>query len=170
MKKLLTILSVLIILAILLNSSPSLSNNDYLRIHIRANSNETVDQTIKYKVKDAVIDYMIPYLAQCENKEMAFNITKEHLSEISSVATSVLKDNGFSYTAEAKLCQEEFPTRSYENLTLESGFYDALIINLGSAAGNNWWCVVYPPLCFVNGSAEVSEFKSRILELIESFI
>lgn len=150
--------------------APAQTESEYLRIHIRANSNAAIDQAVKYQVKDAVVDFMIPFLANCETKAESIEIVKQNLDGIERVAESVLMQNGFSYTATALLNKEEFPTRSYGDLTLESGFYDALILNLGTGAGDNWWCVVYPPLCFVNGGVGTNVFKSRILEIINSII
>ncbi|MBR2106803.1 MAG: stage II sporulation protein R, partial [Treponema sp.] len=110
-------------------SSPTQTNSQYLRIHIRANSNLAVDQNVKYQVKDAVVDYMIPLLANCETITESKQVVGENLSQIENVAESILRQNGFSYPATASIKNEEFPTRSYGNLTLESGFYDALILN-----------------------------------------
>lgn len=145
------------------------ATNDYLRIHIRANSNSEQDQNIKYEIKNAVVDYLIPLLASCESKKDAQIIIKQNLTNLEAVANNILSANHFNYTSNAKLNYEIFPARNYGNLTLESGFYDALIMELGTAQGDNWWCIVYPPLCFVNGSTSVSAYKSRILELINSF-
>ena len=156
-------------LLILFSAQPPL-NNEYLRIHIRANSNLAVDQAVKYQVKDQVVDFMIPLLSTCETLEESKQVISQNLSAIEKVAESVLAQNGFTYQATAEIKNEEFPTRSYGDLTLESGFYDALILNLGSGSGDNWWCVVYPPLCFVNGGASVNVFKSRILEIINAIL
>lgn len=153
----------------LLNKSEE--NEEYLRIHIRANSNEEIDQGVKYKVRDAVVEEMIPLLTSCQSKSEAEEVLSENFSLIENVANKVLKENGFSYTAKARLAREEFPTRTYDNLTLEQGFYDALILDLGSGEGNNWWCVVYPPLCFLkaNPTGEETVYKSKLIEIIKSF-
>ncbi len=153
----------------LLNSSQT--HSEYLRIHIRANSNSEIDQNVKYLVKDAVVKVMIPILSECETKEEAENAISKNFSLIENTANNVLFANGFSYTSSAKLATEEFPTREYNNVVLEKGFYDALIVNLGEGEGNNWWCVVYPPLCFLNANAtgENVVYKSKILEIIKSF-
>lgn len=140
---------------------------EYLRIHIRADSNEAPAQTVKYKVKDAVVEYLIPFIAECKTKEQAKTMLSERLEEVERVADSVLLSNGYDYTAKARLGAEEFPTRVYDSLTLEQGIYDALIIELGKGEGANWWCVVYPPLCFTGGEQTV--YKSKILEIINSF-
>ena len=87
---------------------------------------------------------------------------------ISALATDFLKQNGFDYSAKAKVNNEYFPTRSYETLTLEDGFYDALIVELGSGTGDNWWCVIYPPLCFSeNTNSSDVKYSSIIAELIK---
>ena len=92
------------------------------------------------------------------------------LPQIEEVANGVLAENGFSYTARAAVRREEFPTRVYEDVTLEAGVYDALIVELGEGAGANWWCVVYPPLCF-SGEANGGNvrYRSRLLEIIQNF-
>ena len=92
------------------------------------------------------------------------------IPQIEEVADKVLAENGFSYTARAEVRREEFPTRVYENVTLEAGMYDALIVELGTGEGANWWCVLYPPMCF-SGEAmgENIVFRSRIVEIIRSF-
>ena len=143
-------------------------NTEYLRIHIRANSNEEIDQTVKYQVKNQVVEYLTPFIADCKSKADAEKILNENLENIERVADKVLEQNGFSYKANAKLKIEQFPTRVYGNLELEKGFYKALIIELGNGEGDNWWCVVYPPLCFT-GDEVGFVYKSKILEIINQF-
>lgn len=141
---------------------------EYLRIHIRADSNETAAQSVKYRVKDAVVAFLTPYIAECDTKSKAEKMLTAKLSEIEKVADKVLYEQGFDYTSRAKINTEEFPTRNYGDFTLERGYYDALIIELGSGKGDNWWCVVYPPLCFT-GSGTNYVYKSKILEIIRRF-
>ncbi len=141
---------------------------EYLRIHVRANSNLEVDQSVKYLVKDKVVLYLTPFIAHCDTKLKAQKMLEENLKNIESVANEVLKNNGHKYVAKASVKNEEFPTRVYENLTLEKGFYDALILELGEAKGDNWWCVVYPPLCFT-GKGVNYVYKSKIVEIINDF-
>ena len=145
-------------------------NSDYLRIHIRANSNAEVDQLVKYKIKDAVVDALIPYVAECNSFEEVKIMIKEKLYLVDNVANTVLKQNGFNYEAKSKLAEEEFPTRSYNNFVLEAGYYDAIIVELGEAKGDNWWCVVYPPLCFTSSNSGSNVvYKSRIIDMIKNF-
>ena len=142
---------------------------EYLRIHIRANSNLESDQAVKYQIKGAVVKYLTPYIAECDTKEKATKMLNDNLSNIEKVADSVLAKKGFNYHSSASIKNEEFPTRVYGGLTLESGFYDALIINLGSGSGDNWWCVVYPPLCFT-GNGVGYTYRSKIADVINDFI
>ncbi len=143
-------------------------NGAYLRIHIRADSNNEADQAVKYKVRDRVVEYLTPTVAACETKQDALDVLSGKLNEIEAVAESVLRANGFSYDARASLRKENFPTRVYEEVTLEAGVYDALILELGSGSGDNWWCVVYPPLCFAGGNGNIV-YKSKIAEIIKRF-
>lgn len=148
------------------------ANAEFLRIHIRADSNNAADQNVKYQVKSAVVDYLTPYVAQANCKQDAMKLVKTHLNDIERVCNEVLAENGFDYTSHAKLCAEEFPDRTYGDVTLEQGVYDALIIELGSGSGNNWWCVVYPPLCFVGGESNGTNqirYKSKIMEIIRNW-
>lgn len=147
---------------------PVRAEADYLRIHVRANSNEQVDQSVKYIVKDEVVKFITPYAAQCVDKNTAIELIESILPEIEEVCDRTLKANGFDYTSRAQVRAEQFPTRVYGDLTLEAGLYDALIIELGTGTGDNWWCVIYPPLCFTSGTQNV-EYRSAIYEIIKKW-
>ncbi|MBO5713801.1 MAG: stage II sporulation protein R [Clostridia bacterium] len=144
------------------------TNTQVLRIHIRADSNESDDQQVKYKVKDAVVEFLTPKLVLCDTKSKAEKTIQNLLPEIQTVCDKVLTDNGYEYKSKAKLNVEQFPTRVYGGLTLQQGYYDALIIELGSGSGDNWWCVVYPPLCFT-GEGKNYVYKSKIKQIINDF-
>ncbi len=173
MKKILIIVSVLIILVGVIMLVPAEQTNaDFLRIHIRADSNSQSDQSVKYIVKSAVVDYLTPYLATATTKDKAMDIVRAHLKDIENVCNKTLADNGFNYGSKAKLIAEEFPDRTYNGVTLSAGVYDALIVELGSGSGNNWWCVVYPPLCFVGGENNGTNqivYKSKLMEIIRNW-
>lgn len=173
MKKIVLSAVVLVFAIICIVSFKPRTNTEFLRVHIRANSNSDEDQFVKYIVKNAVVEYLTPILAQCSTKQESMNAVNSHLEEISAVATKTLRANGKTYTARARLCQENFPTRNYGDVTLASGVYDALIVELGSGTGDNWWCVVYPPLCFVgnesNGTNSIV-YKSKIAEIIKEWL
>ena len=150
------------------NNSNKSTNNSYLRIHIRANSNLEEDQDIKYIIKDAIVDFLTPAISRCKTKEDFEKTLKENLLNIECIANEILAQNSFDYKTSAQINNEYFPVRSYDNLTLQNGFYDALIVNLGSGKGDNWWCVVYPPLCFLNSNTDYC-YKSRIVEFIKKY-
>ncbi len=171
MKKIVVVILLLFVtvgVALLGMGTKGENNAEYLRVHIRANSNAEEDQTVKYLVRDAVVAFLTPAVAECETKAEAMAAVKARLPSISAVADGVLRENGFLYGARASLRQEEFPTRVYENETLAAGVYDALIVELGTGAGDNWWCVVYPPLCFSAGNGNIV-YKSKIMEIIKKF-
>ena len=113
------------------------------------------------------MSYLTPYVAECRTKEEAIKTIGSKANTLRAVADAVLRRNGFSYSSSVTVRNEKFPTRTYEGTTLPSGYYDALIIGLGEAKGDNWWCVVYPPLCFLSDSPV--EYRSKIAEIIERF-
>jgi len=154
------------------NNKNEEANACYLRVHIRANSNSESDQAVKYVVKQAVVDYLTPKIAEGSTFNEVYDVLNKNLKNIENVANNVLKENGFAYSSSAKLKEEFFPTRSYGDYTLDADYYDALIVNLGSGNGNNWWCVVYPPLCFIGSegsSYKNIKYKSKLVEIIENF-
>lgn len=162
-----------LVLTIIILSVVCLQNNgaqhtEYLRIHIRADSNAEQAQAVKYKVKDAVTEFLTPFIVECDTKRKADETVRRLLDDVERVADRVLSENGFSYRSTAKLNNEKFPTRVYDGLVLDGGFYDALIIELGSGKGDNWWCVVYPPLCFKGQNGNIV-YKSKIMEIIDNF-
>ena len=167
------LISILILLAVLVSGQWTPSSSEVIRIHIRANSNLDSDQSVKYEVKDAVVRYMTPLIAHCSSRDEIYQTVSDNLTDIQTVADRVLRDRGLPYTSRARLTEEYFPYRAYsDDYALQEGVYDALIVELGSGDGDNWWCVLYPPLCFVPSSYDGTDairYKSKILELIESF-
>jgi len=173
MKKIFCLGLIVIIFSVVFSGCNAANDNSkYLRIHIRANDNQNDSQTVKYTIKEKLVEYLTPYLAESDTKQKAYDTVKNHLTKIEEICDKTLLENGFTYNSNAKLCNEYFPLRSYNDFVLESGCYDSLIIELGEAKGDNWWCMVYPPLCFTggecNGSDEIT-YKSKIAEIIEQF-
>ena len=147
----------------------SQTNSEYLRIHIRADSNQTQAQEVKYIVKDEVVKYLTPLTVNYKTQMEAVLGLQKHLPQIELCANQVLKNNGYDYGVKASIREEYFPTRVYQDCTLAEGVYTALIIELGSGEGDNWWCVVYPPLCFSSPKGEQVIYKSKILEIIQAW-
>ncbi len=170
MKYLIGIGSALVIVLIFLFCPLQTSTEvEYLRIHIRANSNSVEDQNVKYKVKDQVVEALIPLLSEIRTFDDAVLAVQDNFGMIENVANSVLEEEGFDYKSKAKLKNEYFPTRVYENITLEEGYYDALILELGSGTGDNWWCIVFPAFCFTKTqNSDNIVYISLIWEIIKS--
>ncbi len=152
---------VLVVMAVALVIPSKEIEYDYLRLHIRANSNSEIDQNVKYEIKDVMVDFLTPLLCNVESKEKAIEIVNNNSSLIKSKCLDVLNKKGFNYSVSLRVANEFFPTRTYVNTTLESGYYDAVIVELGDAVGDNWWCVMYPPLCFVNKNENTNQIKYK---------
>jgi len=153
-------------------SSGPVNNSNFLRLHIRANSNHYVDQRVKHDIRDRIVDGFAPIFAFVTNRDQAMNVLRNNISKFNDIANDVLSEQGFTYTARTALRSEHFPTRSYAGFSLPAGKYDALIIELGNAEGDNWWCVVYPPLCFLNnniGGERGVIYRSRLQEIVRRF-
>lgn len=145
---------------------------EFLRFHIRAHTNNEQDQAVKYKVKQRVINEFTPLFAEITSIEDAMSTMQNNLRHIENISNQILAENGKTYIASASLRWEHFPTRNYRDVTLPEGFYNALIINLGDADGDNWWCVIYPPLCFLRndiGGDRGVVYRSRLNEIINRF-
>ena len=171
MKKMMILVFVVVLIVVGAMFLPQKSEEyDYLRLHIRANSNLSIDQQVKYEIKTMLVDFLTPQLCTVSSKEKAVEIVNDLKPIITKKCDEILLKKGFRYKSNVKVQNEFFPTRTYNNTTLESGFYDAVIVELGEAVGDNWWCVMYPPLCFVNkfeNDIQIS-YKSKIVEWFKS--
>lgn len=121
-----------------------------IRFHVRANSDSYDDQQLKLKVRDAVVDYMEELLKESECVEQSEQIIAANIEEILRVAMEIVHKEGYEYDLSGYIVEEYFPLRTYGSVTLPPGEYKAFRIDIGSAQGKNWWCVLYPPLCFVD--------------------
>ena len=133
-----------------------------IRFHVIANSDSEEDQNLKIKVKDKVIDYLYPYLNNSQSLDESRQIIKDRMQEVKKLAEEVIKDNNYEYSIKVELSRENFPDKSYGKITLPQGNYEAFRIIIGDGQGKNWWCVMFPPLCFVDESkAEVEYDKTE---------
>ena len=162
------IIAIIVLTGICLCFPTKQVETEYLRIHVRANSNSTQDQALKMVVKDAIVEYLTPFIAECDTKKKAEVLLTDRLTQIESVANHTIEKRGYSYKSKASVRVEKFPTRKYGALELKSGYYQALIVELGEGVGDNWWCVVYPPLCFTGETKNVV-YRSKILDIISAF-
>ncbi|AQS03029.1 stage II sporulation protein R [Clostridium beijerinckii] len=129
-----------------------------IRFHVIANSDNDDDQQLKLKVKNRVIDYLYPYLNSSQSLDESRKIIKDKMEEVKTLAQQVIKDNNYDYDVKVELSRENFPDKSYGNITLPQGNYEAFRIIIGSGQGRNWWCVMFPPLCFVDESKAQVEY------------
>lgn len=136
-------------------------SNSVLRLHILANSNSNEDQELKYKVRDNIINYMNSITKNIDSKEEALRIAKENESEFISIAKQTIRDNGFDYDVNINFGNFYFPTKTYGDISLPAGEYDAIRIEIGESQGQNWWCVMFPPLCFVDISSGIVPDDSK---------
>ena len=132
------------------NAVSSHIQNSVFRLHVIANSNSSEDQNLKYKVRDAVLEYINTLTKNSSSKKEIINFAKENIDEIKEIAQKTIYKNGFNYTVNLNIGNFAFPTKTYGDISFPSGFYDALKIEIGNANGENWWCVMFPPLCFVD--------------------
>lgn len=132
-----------------------------IRFHVIANSDSEEDQRLKLKVKDEVIKYLIPMLEKCTTIEESRQLLESNDDKIKAIAERVIKENGYNYEVNSELSRVNFPVKTYGPITLPQGNYEAYRILIGKASGENWWCVMFPPLCFIDiTKGEVAEEKT----------
>ena len=119
-----------------------------VRFHVRANSNSDVDVALKYKVRDGVLASIDEGLKACTTREEALGYLENNLNEIDKVSEEILSDEGYNYAVKVYITNDYFPMRQYGEMVLPAGYYDALRIDIGLANGENFWCLLYPTMCF----------------------
>lgn len=137
--------------------------NSVFRLHVLANSDSDEDQALKYKVRDNLLQYMNTICKNCSSKDEAILLVEENKENFKQIALQTIKDEGYSYDVTINIGNFEFPTKNYGDISLPAGFYDALRVEIGEAKGQNWWCVMFPPLCFVDISSGVVPEESKEL-------
>lgn len=139
--------------------------DNIFRLHILANSDSTEDQNLKLIVRDAIIKYIEEINNSSTTKKETISIVSSHIKDIENIAKQTIEKHGYNYEVSLEIGNFYFPTKNYGNISLPSGNYDALRINIGNAEGQNWWCSLFPPLCFIDiSSGYLSEEDSHILE------
>ena len=118
-----------------------------LRLHVIANSDTPADQSLKLAVRDAILEENGDLFAAAEDKEQAIRSAKAALGQLQKTVQRVVAKQGAPYAVRVELAKSAFLTRTYGDVTLPAGIYDAVKVTLGSGAGHNWWCVLFPPLC-----------------------
>lgn len=141
-----------------------------IRFHVIANSDEEFDQELKIKVKDNIINYIFPRLKDSKSIDQSREILRNNNKQILKIAEKTIKENGYNYSVNSTLDRENFPEKVYGNITLPQGEYEAYRVIIGSGQGKNWWCIMFPPLCFVDvtkgqvSDKETEETMKRVLD------
>ena len=140
-----------------------------IRFHVLANSDSYIDQDLKLRVKDEVLKYISPILNESQSLEESREILKREDKNIIKIAEDYIKSQGFDYTVETTLTRENFPVKEYGNIVLPQGEYEAYRILIGEGKGQNWWCVMFPPLCFIDvtkGQVAYDETEKKMKDVL----
>lgn len=140
-----------------------------LRIHVRADSDNPAAQAVKMQVVAAIQYYLADELKEARTYDEAYAVVQARCDVLRHISDAALRRNGFGYSATVALSYEYFPARIYGDTVVESGYYDALIVRLGTGGGDNWWCVLYPQLCYTASDTDEIVYKSLIAEAIGKY-
>lgn len=167
--KMILLLSILLFLYITVcafsyaSTASSEISNSVFRLHVLANSDSKDDQNLKYIVRDNLLEYMNSLCGNTSSKQEAIDIVNSHLDDFKNIAQQTVWDNGYNYSVGISVGNFDFPTKSYGDISLPAGYYDALRVTIGEAKGQNWWCVMFPPLCFIDVSSGVVPDESKAI-------
>lgn len=135
--------------------------DEIVRFHVIANSDSDADQALKMKIKEHVVTYLQETMGEATSVRQAKRIIQEKLPQITRVAKEKVIEEGYTYDVKAELANCYFPVKEYGDLTFPAGEYEALRIQIGESRGRNWWCVMYPSLCFVDSVYQVVPEESK---------
>ncbi len=182
MKKLLKILRIIFSLSLLLSLYILISAHSYanavsndlstavFRLHVIANSDSSEDQSLKLKVRDNLLEYMNSISSECKTKADEIKLAEENIDIFKQIAQKTVIENGYNYPINISIGNFYFPTKFYGDISLPSGYYDALKVEIGEAKGKNWWCVMFPSLCFIDINSGVvnDDAKENLKENLNS--
>ena len=131
--------------------------NDAIRVRVVPNSNSVIDQNMKEKVKNYVSNYMTLKLDKVMDVNEARNIINDSIDELNQDIEKMFQDNGYDMDFTINFGENHFPDKAYKGVIYNEGDYESLVVYIGEARGDNWWCVLFPPLCFVDLAAEIDE-------------
>lgn len=143
--------------------------DEAIRFRVVANSNNVQDQDVKYEVKDEVESYMSSILQNVDNIEESRVIISTNLDNINSKVTNVFNKNNYKLDYKINFGLNYFPKKEFKGIIYDEGYYESLVITIGEGKGDNWWCVLFPPLCMLEADESTDvEYKSFVKEIIES--
>ena len=166
MKKIIPILFVFFLLYGFINKEEILIPTDAIRFRVIANSNDPIDQNLKMEVKNALEEELNKLMISAKNSQEAKQIIEENMDNIQNIVNNYTTDNKISFG------MNYFPEKEYHGVNYESGNYESLVITLGNGIGNNWWCVMFPPLCLLEAKNENTDeinYKFYVQEIIEKY-
>lgn len=166
MKKIIPILFVFFLIYGYANKEEILIPTDAIRFRVIANSNDEIDQEVKIKVKEAIEQEVNKLMLEAKNSEEAKKLINENMEHIQQIVNQYTTDNKISFGV------NYFPEKEYHGVTYPSGEYESLVITLGNGVGNNWWCVMFPPLCLLEAKNENTDdinYKFYVQEIIEKY-
>lgn len=142
--------------------------DEIIRLHVIANSDSEEDQQLKMKVKETIVTYLRGEMSRADSVGDARQVIREHIPDIEEIAKEKMQMEGYSYEVEASLGESYFPIKEYGDLTFPAGDYEALRVKIGKSNGRNWWCVMYPTLCFVDSTYQIvpDESKEKLKEAL----
>ena len=169
MKKIMIIASILILILVSNKEYDKiLIPEDSIRIRVVANSNNIEDQLIKLKVKEKIENNLYTNLKDVKDIKTARTTIKNSIPELENLISSTTNDNKFTINYGTNY----FPEKELNGISYNKGNYESLVINLGESKGNNWWCVLFPPLCMIEASENDTdnvEYKSKVLEILNNY-
>lgn len=134
---------------------------EIIRFHVIANSDSDEDQELKINVKNAIVEGLKEPLEDTKSIDEARSIIIDNIPLVTQIALDIIKEEGYNYSVNVNITDTYFPTKIYGDMTFPPGIYEALRVEIGKAKGKNWWCVMFPPLCFVDGTYSVVPDKSK---------
>ncbi|MBR0454249.1 MAG: stage II sporulation protein R [Clostridia bacterium] len=142
-----TIIGLYVLLGFLPIHSEAAIYDNVLRLHVLANSDSSEDQALKLEVRDRILEETATLFKDCKSKDEAREAVESNLDKIREIAEQTVREAGYEYGVSVSLGEEEYPTKNYEECCFPAGEYLSLRVMIGEAEGENWWCVLFPPLC-----------------------
>jgi stage II sporulation protein R len=142
-----TIIGLYVLLGFLPIHSEAAIYDNVLRLHVLANSDSSEDQALKLEVRDRILEETATLFKDCKTKDEAREAVESNLDKIREIAEQTVREAGYEYGVSVSLGEEEYPTKNYEECCFPAGEYLSLRVMIGEAEGENWWCVLFPPLC-----------------------
>ena len=172
-KKIIVIGIVITIISIINSSSNVIIPNNAIRFRIIANTNNKEDQELKKEISTNIQEQLYPQLLDIKDKDQAKSIIKKNINNINTSISNTIKENNKSTKYNIHYGTNHFPKKIYKGVEYPEGDYESLVITLGEGKGNNWWCVLFPPLCLLEAEETQTnkvEYKSFIKELIDKYL